>query len=170
MALDVVDKLRLASLMSSEIKIRSATPGDLPTLLTFEQGIIHAERPYDHMLKPDPISYYDVGALIEDPDAEVAVAETENQLIGSGYVRRKASRHYLTPEEHAFIGFLYVDPAFRGRGVNKRVLEHLFDWARANNLPEIHLTVYPENSSAVRAYEKSGFSHYLTEMRLNLDE
>lgn len=168
--LDGAQPLRLRRQMTAGIIIRSATPEDLPTLLTFEQGIIRAERPYDQMLKPNPISYYDVGALIVDPDAEVAVAETEGTLIGSGYARRKASRHYLTPEEHAFIGFLYVDPFFRGRGVNQRVLDHLFAWARANDLPEIHLTVYPENASAVRAYEKAGFSAYLTEMRLNLDE
>jgi len=156
--------------MPAEIKIRSAQPDDLPTLLRFEQGIIHAERPYDHTLKPDPISYYDVSALIAADDAEVAVAELDGQLIGSGYARRKASRHYLTPSEHAFIGFLYVDPAYRGKGVNKRVLDHLFAWARANDLPEVHLTVYPENASAVRAYEKAGFDAYLLEMRVNLDD
>lgn len=156
--------------MSLEIQIRSAVPDDLPTLLRFEQGIILAERPYDHMLKPDPISYYDVGALIEDSAAEVAVAELDGTLIGSGYVRRKPSRHYLTPSEHAFIGFLYVDPQYRGQGVNKLVLDHLFAWAKANDLPEVHLTVYPENASAVRAYEKAGFDAYLLEMRINLDE
>lgn len=156
--------------MPAEIKIRSAQPDDLPTLLRFEQGIIHAERPYDHTLKPDPISYYDVSALIAADDAEVAVAELDGQLIGSGYARRKASRHYLTPSEHAFIGFLYVDPAYRGKGVNKRVLDHLFAWAKANDLPEVHLTVYPENASAVRAYEKAGFDAYLLEMRVNLDD
>ena len=156
--------------MSAEIRIRAARLDDLPTLLSFEQGIIQAERPFDHMLKPDPISYYDIGELIQNPDAEVAVAELGDVLIGSGYARRRASRHYLSPEEHAFIGFLYVDPAHRGKGVNQRVLDHLFAWARTNNLPEIHLTVYPENTSAVRAYEKVGFNPYVTEMRINLDE
>ena len=156
--------------MTSDVHIRSAREADLQTLLQFEQGIIRAERPYDHMLKPDPISYYDVAELIRSADAEVAVAECDGQLVGSGYVKRKSSRHYLTPDWHAFIGFLYVDPAYRGRGINKLVLEHLYAWARDNDLPEVHLTVYPENASAVRAYEKAGFSPYLLEMRHNLDE
>ncbi|MFN3211638.1 MAG: GNAT family N-acetyltransferase [Henriciella sp.] len=156
--------------MSDEILIRPATPRDLPTLLRFEQGIVTAERPYDHTLKPDPISYYDVGAMIEAPDCEVAVAEVDGQLIGSGYAAKKASRHYVHPPFHAYIGFLYVEPDFRGRGVNKKVLDHLFAWAKANDLPEIHLTVYPDNDAAVRAYEKAGFDRYILEMRLNLDE
>nr|WP_070961645.1 GNAT family N-acetyltransferase [Hyphomonas sp. Mor2] len=155
--------------MSEEVIIRSATPEDLPILLTFEQGIIQAERPYDPTLKPDPISYYDVSALITSVDAEVAAAEINGRLVGSGYAKRKDSRHYLSPSEHAFIGFLYVDPEFRGRGINKRVLDHLFTWAKAQGLPEVHLTVYPGNDSAVRAYKKAGFDEYLLEMRLDLD-
>ena len=156
--------------MTDAIKIRSATLEDQPTLLRFEQGIISAERPYDKTLKPDPISYYDIGEMIDDPDAEVAVAVSAGRLIGSGYAIRKASRHYLTPPFHAFIGFLYVEPDFRGQGVNQRVLDHLFAWARANDLPEIHLTVYPDNASAIRAYEKVGFEPYILEMRMNLDD
>lgn len=152
------------------ITIRSASLEDLPKLLEFEQGIITAERPYDHTLKPDPISYYDVGALITSPDAEVAVAEVDGALIGSGYAQKKASRHYLTPPFHSYIGFLYVSPEFRGRGVNQKVLDHLFAWSKAHDLPEIHLTVYPGNAPAVRAYEKVGFDPYILEMRLNLDE
>lgn len=156
--------------LEDEIVIRAARVDELPRLKAFEQGIVRAERPYDHTLRPDPISYYDIAELITSPDAEVAVAEIGGQLVGSGYAKRKRSRHYVSPDEHAFIGFLYVEPAFRGRGINKLVLDHLFDWARANALPEIHLTVYDENSPAIRAYEKVGFQPYLMEMRLNLDE
>lgn len=143
---------------------------DLPTLLTFEQGIIQAERPYDHTLRPDPINYYDLADLIESETAEVAVAEMDGELVASGYALKKASRHYVSPAFHAYIGFLYVSPDHRGKGINQRILDHLFDWARRNELPEIHLTVYPDNAPAIRAYEKSGFKPYILEMRTNLNE
>ena len=156
--------------MQNTINIRSARLTDLPTLLAFEQGIVTAERSFDHTLKPDPISYYDVAAMIEDAEAEVAVAECDGALIGSGYAKKQRSRHYVSPDYHAFIGFLYVEPEFRGRGVNKMVLDHLFEWARRNDLPEVHLTVYPDNEPAIRAYEKVGFDPYILEMRLNLNE
>lgn len=152
------------------IKTRSATRSDLPTLLAFEQGIIAAERPFDHTLRPDPVSYYDIGALIDAPDAEVVVAELNGQLIGSGHVSKKTSRHYVQPAHHALIGFLYVEPNHRGKGVNKFVLDALLAWARKNDLPEVHLTVYPDNEPALRAYAKAGFAPYILEMRMNLDE
>jgi len=156
--------------MPDNIFIRSATPEDLPTLKAFEQGIVKAERPFDHTLKPDPISYYDIGALVSDPTAEVAVAVLDGNRIGSGYTKKKRSRDYVDNEFHASIGFLFVDPNHRGRGVNRLVLDHLFAWAREQNLPEVHLTVYPENTAAIRAYEKVGFRPYLSEMHVNLNE
>ncbi|MEL7042054.1 MAG: GNAT family N-acetyltransferase [Pseudomonadota bacterium] len=156
--------------MTESVTLRAAKPSDLPTLQAFEQGIILAERPYDATLKPDPISYYDIGEMIEDPDAEVAVAEINGELVASGYAIKKASRHYVSPAHHAFIGFLFVVPEHRGKGLNQKILEHLFAWAQTAGLPEVHLTVYPDNASAIRAYEKVGFKPYLSEMRLNLEE
>jgi GNAT superfamily N-acetyltransferase len=149
---------------------REATRDDLPVLRQFEQGIIVAERPYDPTLQSDPISYYDIGELIDSPDATVIVAEADGQLIASGYAKKKRSRHYLQHEFHAFLGFMFVRDEYRGRGVNKLVLDDLFSWARAKGLHEVRLTVYPENGPAVRAYEKVGFTHYLSEMRFSLED
>ena len=105
-----------------DIIIRSARAADLPVLKAFEQGIIKAERPYDHTLKPDPISYYDIGELIRSDAAEVAVAEIDGELVASGYAQKKRSLEYVFSEAHAFIGFLYVAPDYRGKGVNRRIL------------------------------------------------
>ena len=153
-----------------DIIIRSAVSSDLPTLKLFEQGIVEAERPFDSTLEADPISYYDIGEMIAARDTEVVVAELDGELIASGYIQKRRSLDYVSSEYHAYIGFLYVDPAYRGRGINKQILNYLFDWAQRNGLPEIHLTVYPENNPAVRAYVKTGFQPHLLEMRLNLDE
>lgn len=149
---------------------RSATIADLPTLREFEQGIIVVERPFDNTLRPDPITYHDIESLIASPDADVVVAESQNVLIGSGFAKKKASRHYTDPTFHAHLGFMYVVPEHRGQGVNQLILQHLLSWARCNGLMEIRLTVYPENVPAVRAYEKAGFDSHLLEMRMRLDE
>lgn len=152
------------------ITTRPATRADLPTLLAFEQGIIAAERPYDHTLKPDPVSYYDIGELIDRDDAVVVVAETGGQIIGSAYAKKRPSLHYVQSDYQAYLGFMYVSPGHRGKGINKIILSDLLVWAREHDLPEVHLTVYPGNEPAIRAYEKAGFKPYITEMRLNLEE
>lgn len=152
------------------IKVRPASLDDLPTLLDFEQGIIKAERPHDHLLKPDPISYYDIGEMIEAEDAEVMVVEVGGELVASGYAKVKRSRHYTSPDWHAFLGFMFVRESHRGQGINRILLDALLDWSRQRGLTEVRLTVYPDNEPAIRAYEKAGFENYLTEMRLGLED
>lgn len=147
------------------ITTRQATPADLPVLLEFEQGIIIAERPFDPTLKPDPISYYDIEGMIVDPEVEVIVAVDGDLIIGSGYAKEKPSDLYVDPPKHCFLGFMYVHPEYRGRGVNGLVTEALLDWARARGLTEVQLRVYDDNLGAIRAYEKKGFSKYMVAMR-----
>ena len=152
-----------------DVTTRPATASDLPTLLTFEQGIITAERPFDPTIRPDPISYYDVGELIASPEAEVVVAELKGSLVGSGYAKKNASRHYTEPAFHAYLGFMYVVPELRGKGVNQLILQDLFAWARKRGLLEVRLTAYPGNLPAMNAYGKAGFEPYIVEMRKRLD-
>ena len=151
----------------NEINIRPAELADLETLLTFEQGIILAERPLDSTLKEGEIHYYDLAALIEKPDAEVLVAVAGQELVGSGYALIMPSVDYRTHDLHAYLGFMYVRPEFRGRGINQLVLDGLIAWATARGVFEIQLEVYPNNDAAVRAYEKAGFQPNLLRMRLD---
>jgi ribosomal protein S18 acetylase RimI-like enzyme len=150
--------------------IRKATLDDLEQLLSFEQGIVKTERPFDPTLKPDPISYYDLKALLTAPDAEIVVAETDNKIIASGYALIKRSKPYLKYSDHAYFGFMYVLPEFRGKGINKLVIDSLKKWTALQNITEIRLEVYYDNASAIKAYEKIGFKSHMLEMRYNLEE
>ncbi|MEE2878377.1 MAG: GNAT family N-acetyltransferase [Pseudomonadota bacterium] len=150
--------------------VRTAILDDLPTLLEFEQGIIAAEPAYDPLLKPDPISYYDIAEMMGSDEAEVMVVELDGEIVASGYVKVRESRACTAPALHAYLGFMFVREAYRGRGLNRLLLDGLLDWARERGLKEIRLTVYPGNEPALRAYEKIGFSPYMTEMRLGLDD
>lgn len=148
-----------------QIIIRKANLPDLQALLTFEQGIIKVERPFDITLKDDPISYYDLKEMIGSEDAEVAVAELDNQIIASGYAKIENSKTYLKHEKHAYLGFMFVSPLHRGKGINKLIIDYLSNWAELKNVHELRLDVYFENVTAVRAYEKIGFSKHIIEMR-----
>ena len=149
-----------------DVLVRRATLDDLQVLFEYEQGVISAERPYDPTLADDPISYYDLPKLISSNDAEVVVANTESQIVGCGYALVKKARHYLDHSAYAYLGFMYTHPDFRGRGVNSKILDFLKSWSTEKGLAEIRLTVYDENISAIKAYEKYGFKKHITEMRL----
>ncbi|MEP0131350.1 MAG: GNAT family N-acetyltransferase [Eudoraea sp.] len=148
------------------ITVRKAKIEDLETLLNFEQGIIKVERPYDPTMAKDPITYYDLKELILSDKAEVVVATYNSELIASGYVQIRNAKPYLNHELYAYLGFMYTHPDFRGKGINKKVVDTLVKWSKSKNIQEVRLTVYEENIGAIKAYEKVGFKKHLIEMRI----
>lgn len=150
------------------ILIRKAIPGDLDTLLRFEQGVINAERPYDQTLRNGTINYYDLTGMITDPDVEVVVAEMGKEIIGSGYARIEKSKPYLRHSTYAYLGFMFVVEEHRGKGINKLILEYLKKWAINRGINEMRLEVYNDNLPAIKAYEKAGFKKHMIEMRMDI--
>lgn len=154
----------------SEIKIRKASIVDLGQLLVFEQSLIKTERPFDSTVKPDPVNYYDLKAMLDSPNIQVVVAEINNKIIASGYARINKSKEYLKHSHHAYLGFMYVVPEYRGQGINRKIIDVLKNWAAAQNITEFRLEVYYDNAPAIKAYEKIGFSRHSLEMRFNLED
>lgn len=153
-----------------DVKIRKAHQKDLPELLAFEQAIIEFERPFDPTLKDSKISYYDVKGMITAKEVEMLVAEYQGQLIGSGYAHIMRSEPYLKHKKNAYLGFMYVVPEFRQKGINGLIVERLKQWCLSKDISEIRLDVYSENIAAMAAYEKAGFIKNLVEMRIDLKD
>jgi ribosomal protein S18 acetylase RimI-like enzyme len=151
------------------ITIRPAVVTDLETLFRFEQGVISAERPFDETLRNDILfHYYDIPTLINSPNAQIVVAVYNNELIASGYARIETSKHYLKHEQHAYLGFMYVQPNYRGEGINEKIMTALKKWSIEQGINELRLEVYSKNEAAIKAYEKAGFKAHLLEMRMEL--
>ncbi|MDR3025855.1 GNAT family N-acetyltransferase [Chryseobacterium sp.] len=146
---------------------REATEQDLEILLEFEQGIVTAERPFNSTLIEGEIHYYDLNSLMQSSDATVIVAEENNEIIASGYALiKKAAKDYYQFKEYAYLGFMYVKPEHRGKGVNKMITDELISWSKSRGISEVRLDVYAQNESAIKAYEKAGFEPHLLTMRL----
>ena len=153
--------------MMEDVLIRTAVLADLEMLLTYEQELIKAERPFDPTIRSGSLNYYDLNELILNEEAIVVVAVTKGKIISTGYGVPKSARHYLDHTHYAYLGFMYTHPTYRGRGVNKRILQELKKWAYNKELFEIRLTVYGDNLPAIAAYEKAGFKNHIIEMRLD---
>ncbi|MFV8357312.1 GNAT family N-acetyltransferase [Flavobacterium sp. XS1P32] len=149
-----------------QIIIRKAHPNDLEKLLEFEQAIITAERPFDPTLKAEKIHYYDIEKMISAPHIEVLVAEIDLEIIGSGYARIEVAKPYLNHLNYAYFGFMYTVANHRGKGVNAKIIEALKNWRILQDVFEMRLDVYNDNTSAIKAYEKVGFKKHLINMRM----
>ena len=153
-----------------EIIVRSAVMADLEVLLEFERGIIDAERAFDPLIRTDgDVRYYDIPWLIGSPDVELVVAEVDGDPIGCGYALIATSKAFLQHRSHSYLGFMFVVPEHRGKGVNKLIIQALESWSTARGLTVMQLEVYVGNGPAISAYERAGFQSNLLEMRKTLD-
>ena len=151
------------------MNIREANLDDITMLRKFEQGVIEAERPFDSQLKSGDIIYYDLEQLIADEKSLVVVAENDENLCACGYVWIKSSKTYFKYDEYAYLGFMYVTPEFRGKGIVQLIINYLSDWSKAKGVCELQLDVYDQNEPAIRAYEKLGFRKSTLMMRMAIE-
>jgi GNAT superfamily N-acetyltransferase len=150
------------------ISIRAANLNDLETLLAFEQGVIATEKPLDVFLGNGMLTYYDIPELITNKNTYLIVAVSNEELVGSGYIKIEDSNSYHKNPEHGYIGFIFVKPSFRGKKISTLILESLKRWAKEKNLKELRLDVYNNNSNAIKSYDSFGFTKSLVNMRIDI--
>ena len=163
----VPKSIRLCNQLKNLI-IREASSKDQAALLCLEQKVVEAERPYNDTIKSENAIYYDLINLVNDAASLLIIAEYKDQIIGTGYAQIRESKKSLRHTKHSYLGFMYVDPEYRGLGINKLIMDNLIDWSKEQGVFDLYLDVYNENDSAIRAYEKVGFTKSLIEMKINL--
>lgn len=155
--------------MNDKITVRKATEQDLVQLKEFEQGVIVAERPFEPQLRGDPIHYYDLNTLIAADNVHLIVAQLGDEIVASGYVRIEKAKPYMRYGFFGYIGFIFVKKEQRGKGIVELILKELEHWTAAQGVNVLHLDVFAGNQSAIKAYEKFGFSPNLVDMRKIID-
>ena len=152
------------------ITLRAASPMDLDTLERFQQGVIDAERQFDPKLRETGVQYYDIAQMLANPELQLLVAAHGERPIACAFARVEPAKPWLKHAREAYLGMMFVEPDWRGRGVNARLIAALKEWCRAHGVTELRLDVYADNEPAVRAYRKAGFRASMVEMRVTLVE
>jgi ribosomal protein S18 acetylase RimI-like enzyme len=154
--------------MNKSISIRTANLDDLETLLQFEQGVVEAERPLDPFLADGDLYYYNIPQLITSKNSHLIVAVSNDELVGSGYIRIENAKECHKNPTYGYIGFIFVKPTFRGQKISNLIIESLKKWAKEKDLKELRLDVYCNNIKAIKPYEQFGFTKILVNMRMDI--
>lgn len=154
--------------MENQLVIKPASLADVATLQLFEQQVIAAERPFTNNIRPEKVYYYDLKTLIESENSHLVIGYLNGIAVASGYIRIEKSKPQHQPDYYAYLGFMYVDPAHRGKGLNSQILNHLKNWAKERNISKLKLEVYAENQNAINAYKKFGFNNHMLEMVMDV--
>ena len=84
------------------------------------------------------------------PEISFFIARQNDTVLGTGALANKSS--------YGEIKSMFVSPDARGTGTGTALLTKIEEAARAKKLPALRLETGPELSSAIRLYERAGFT------------
>ena len=108
-----------------------------------------------------PMSFWE-GRLTFDEHGTIFFVEQDSLLIGMAGIRKGESPK---TKHGAYIWGVYIRPEWRGLHIAEELIKSCIEWAKARDVEIVKLGVMTTNASAVRCYERCGFTIYGTEPR-----
>ncbi|HLZ42388.1 MAG TPA: ribosomal protein S18-alanine N-acetyltransferase [Candidatus Sulfotelmatobacter sp.] len=134
------------------LKIRDATPGDIPSIIALERAAASAahwtESQYQALFSPSMSGVQNLILLAEAASSKPHLAN-QPSLLGFLVARR------ISPEWE--LENIVVAPASQRTRIGRQLLKALLDKARQTNSESVFLEVRDSNTAARAFYEKSGF-------------
>ncbi len=138
---------------SAGIRIREASSEDAEALaVIYNQGIVDRIATLETEERTPEERRAWLAA--RGPRHPVLVVEVEGRVVGFG------SLNVFNPRQaydHVVDFSIYVERAWRGKGVGSRLLQVLIDRARRIGFHKMVLAAFPFNQGGVALYEKFGF-------------
>lgn len=136
------------------VTIRSATIDDVPVILELIRGLAEYERlAHEAVATEDDLRRTLFG---ERPVAEVILAAPEGEGPAAGFALFFHNYSTFLGRPGIHLEDLFVRPEHRGRGIGRRVLEHLARLAVDRDCGRLEWSVLDWNEDAIRFYRSIG--------------
>ena len=136
------------------ITVRPAAPGDAEAICTiYNQGIEDRIATLETQVRTP--SERRQWLASRGPRHPVIVAEVEGRVVAWGSLNAFNPRDAY---KHVADFSVYVERAWRGKGVGRALLGRLIDLAREHGYHKIVLAAFPFNQAGVSLYERMGFT------------
>jgi len=135
-----------------DFQLRPAEPRDVPALVGLIGELADFEN-LSHLLQltPETLAPHLFG---ERPVVEAVVAEAGDGVVGFALFFTNFSTFLAQPG--LYLEDLYVQPAYRGAGIGKALLNHLGALAVVRGYGRFEWSVLDWNEHAIRFYQKMG--------------
>lgn len=156
--------------------VRPATPADVPALGRLGALLVHVHHAFDAarfiVPPPDIEEAYAgfLGALLDEPDAVVLVAERESGVVGYTYAAIEGTDFLALRGPAGVLHDLAVDPAHRAHGVGRMLVDATMAALRARGVRQAVLFTAVQNEAAQRLFARAGFRPTMIEMTRELDD
>jgi len=134
------------------LSIRAATPADVPVIRTLIEGVADFERLRHECQATEAL--LQASLFGPRPYAEVLIAAWDGEVAGFALFFHNYSIFLARPG--IYLEDLFVQPAFRGRGIGTALLSRLAQLAVARGCGRLEWSVLDWNVDAIRFYERLG--------------
>ena len=156
------------------VTIRPATAADVRTMGRLGAILVRTHHALDaaRFIAPTPQTEHGygsyLGSQLRKPDIVILVAEGAGEVLGYTFAGVEG---YDYMELRGPAGVLYdivVDPAHRGRGIGRALLEATLAELKSRGAPRVVLSTAERNDQAQRLFARAGFRRTMIEMTREL--
>ncbi|PYP78875.1 MAG: GNAT family N-acetyltransferase [Gemmatimonadetes bacterium] len=160
---------------TSDFTIRPAASADVPAIGRLGALLVRVHHDFDpqRFLAPTPQTEHGygsyLGSQLRTPSVIIIVAERDGVVLGYTYAGVEG---YDYMELRGPAGVLYdivVDPAHRGHGVGRALLDATLESLEARGAPRVVLSTAERNEPAQRLFASAGFRRTMIEMTRELE-
>ena len=152
----------------SEVRVRPATAGDLPSVFELLAELTDLQSDW-RVFPPRAAIQEEVAATyrhaVEDPEGEdlLVVVEADGAVVGTAF------GHVVVPssfsDEPALeLSSVVVRPSHRGRGAGRALAREIARFARRRGIRMVTLKTFAQNEPALRFWQAIGFRPRMVQM------
>jgi ribosomal protein S18 acetylase RimI-like enzyme len=160
----------------ASVIIRRATPADVDTIGRLGALLVRTHHDFDPRRFIPATSRTAqgygsfLGTQLDEPDIVVLAAELDGVVIGYTYAGMEGTDYMALRGAAGVLYDIVVDPAQRGHGVGRMLLDATLEELKMRGAPRVVLETAERNEPAQRLFDRAGFRRTMIEMTRELDE
>jgi ribosomal protein S18 acetylase RimI-like enzyme len=157
------------------VSIRGAAPADTPAIGRLGALLVRLHHDLDPLrfIAATSGTQQAYGSFLEtqlrEPNIVILVAERDGKVIGYTYAGVEGTDYMALRGPAGVVYDIVVDPAHRGQGVGRTLLETTVEALKARGAPRVVLSTAERNEGAQRLFERAGFRRTMIEMTREMD-
>src|SRR5215217_1179413 len=152
------------------LTIRPATRDDLPQIGPLAALLVQSHHEFDPQRflpatgsTPELYANF-LGSQLDDPNTVFLVADTGGRIAGYTFAAIEGYDYMALRGPAGVLHDIIVDPAQRGIGVGRMLLDATLEALEAKGAPRVVLSTAERNESAQRLFARAGFRRTMIEM------
>ncbi len=155
-------------------KVRPARASDAPGLYRAWEALRLYNASLDSRIVPSPVSETEFKAglaeILSNPMSAAFVLAEGAGIAGFASGRIQRNQPDRLPEHHATVGYLYVAPSHRRRGLGRELFLAIAGWAgQRGNVSHVEMPVLASDTEAAAFWRALGFTPFIERLWAPLD-